>query len=273
MPTYGQLVLMGIGLVGYVAAAAVAIRRFRRPERVTPVGLAAPLLLGLVAGAGLVIWRVTAAGTLLAVSGFDAMILIAWLMAAEVLAVRWAGRLNGVDAFFLPMAAALQAGSLLMIRSGASGAHYLHAWHIVGHAMVILVAGACFVASGLAGLAYLFVHRAMRSRRQLSVLGRLPPLESLERFGRRMVAAGFPLLTFGILTGVCAIAHTPPEDREREMMMASGTLALWVVYGIAMLIVWVRPRFRGHRAAMLATGAAGLTVVNFLTYLLMRSHV
>ena len=45
----------------------------------------------------------------------------------------------------------------------------------------------------VAGGVYLVVHRAMRGHHELRVLGRLPALESLERLGRWMVAAGFPL--------------------------------------------------------------------------------
>jgi ABC-type uncharacterized transport system permease subunit len=231
------------------------------------------LVVGLAAGVGLIVWRVAAAGTLLAVSGFDAMVLIAWLIGLEVFVVRGAGRLRGVDVFLLPVATLLQLASLLMVRSGTGGASHMNQWHIIGHAMVITLSGAFFVASGVAGVIYLIVHRAMRTKKELSILGRLPPLESLERFGRVMVAFGFPLLTFGILTGVCGIAHLPEHHRSREMMMASGTLVLWAAYGVAMVVVWLKPRLRGPRAAALATGAAGLTVLNFVAYLLMRSQV
>ncbi|MBN1344631.1 MAG: cytochrome c biogenesis protein CcsA [Phycisphaerae bacterium] len=272
MPTIGQLILLAIGLVGYGIATVTAVRRFRRPAE-SAGSLTGPLVLGLIAGAGLIAWRVAGAGTLLAVNGFDAMVLIAWLIGLEVFIVRGAGRLKGVDVFLLPVATLLQLASLLMIRLAGSGASHMHQWHIIGHAMVITLSGAFFVASGVAGAIYLIVHRAMRTKQELSILGRLPPLESLERFGRVMVAFGFPLLTFGILTGVCGIAHVPAPNRSREMMMASGTVLLWAAYGIAMLVVWLRPRLRGPRAAALATGAAALTVLNFVAYLLMRSQV
>ena len=272
MPTHGQLALLGLGLVGYGAAAVGAFRRIGRPDQGKAVSVTAALVAGLLASAVLIVWRIAEGGTLLAVGGFDAMVLIAWLVALEILVVRLAGRLRGVDAFLMPVVVAVQAGSLLMIRSTASGPSHLHPWHIVGHAVVISLAGALLVVSGVAGVVYLIVHRAVRRKRDLSALGRFPPLESLERFGRAMVAAAFPLLTFGILTGVCAIAHAPAENRSREMMMASGIVALWVLYAVAMLVVWLRPRLRGPRAAALATMAAGLTALNFVTYLLIRSH-
>lgn len=273
MPTNGQMMLMGIGLVGYAAAAVVAAVGFRQREPLPTSRASGILLVGLASGAGLILWRVIGAGSLLVVGGFDAMVLIAWLIALEVLVIRLAGRLRGVDVFLLPVAALLQAGSLLMVRSGAVEPIYLKQWHIIGHAMIISIAGACFVASGVAGVVYLVVDRAMRTQAKMRILGRLPPLESLERLGRIMVAAGFPLLTFGILTGICGIAHAPASERAWEAVMASGTVLLWAMYGVAMILVWLRPRLRGRRGAVLATLAGALIVVNFVTYLVMRSSL
>ncbi len=272
MPTTGHVALVILGLVCYVAAAGLAVIRFRREESEGPSSVRPMLLAGLACGAAVIVWRVAAGKTLLVIGGFDAMILIAWLIAAEVFVIGLAGRLGRIDVFLLPVAAVVHGLSLTMIPSGAAGPSHQQQWHIIGHAGVISLATTFFVASGVAGVLYLFVHRAMRSKRQLVVLGKLPPLESLERFGRWMVAAGFPLLTFGILTGVCGIAHAPSAVHRRELMMASGTFALWLMYGIAMLVIWLRPRLRGPRAAWLASVAGVLTFVNFVTYLLMRTH-
>jgi len=260
-------------LGGYLAASAVAVVSVRRTCAVSRMRLLGPLVFGLLVVAGMLLAKTITAGSLLAIgSVHDALILIAWLIGAEVLLIRTAGRLAGVESFLVPAAALLQACAILMYLFRPSGPQYVQQWHILGHVFVISFAGACFVASGVAGAVYLVVHRAMRRHRELSVLGRLPALESLERFGRWSVAVGFPLLTFGILTGICGIAHSPPERRSRELEMASGTIALWILYAVAMLVVWRRSRLRGPRAAGLATGAAGLTILIFMVYLLMRSR-
>jgi len=274
MPTQWQIALTVVGLLGYGTAAAAAIRRLRGRGAPSSATVTTPLTVGLITVAAMLIAQIAEGGTLLAVgNAFDAAVLIAWLIAAEVLVLLWAGRLKGIETFLLPVAAIVQACSLLIfLRSGPSAPRYVHQWHIIGHGVVITLATACFVASGVAGVVYLNVHRAIRGHRQLSVLGRLPALESLERFGRWMVALGFPLLTFGILTGVCGIAHSPPALRAREFLMAGGTVGVWVLYGVAMVIIGLRPRLRGPRAAALASGAAGLTVLNVLVYLLMRSN-
>jgi ABC-type uncharacterized transport system permease subunit len=273
MPASLQIILTTIGLVGYAAASIAAIRRFPRPQRGLPLDVAVPLLAGLAAVGILIFAQVVVSGSLLAAGTvFDAMLLIAWLIALEVLLIRWARRLRGIEIVLLPLAAVLQIVALAVFRSSTSGPQHLRQWHIIGHVAVITLAGACFIASGVAGAVYLVVHRAMRHHRQLSVLGRLPALESLEHFGRLMVVTGYPLLTFGILTGVCGIAHSPPAHRVRELIMGSGTIALWIFYGVALIVVWLRPRLRGPRAAALSIGAAGLTLLNFVVYLLMRSH-
>lgn len=272
MPTTGQLALLIAGLFGYVAAWGLALRRDGREGAARASGQSALLLAALAAGATLLTWRVLAAGTLLVVSGFESMVLIAWLIGAEVLVIRWSGRLGRADVFLLPLAVALQAGSLLMLRAGPHAVKHLREWHIVGHAGVIVLASACFIASGVFGLVYLLAHRSLRNKRALDRIGGLPPLETLERVGRGLVAVGFPLLTFGILTGICAIAHVPAEQRYAELLMSTGTFVVWLTYAVGLLVIWLRPQLRGPRAAWMACIASALTLINLVSYLLVRTH-
>ncbi len=268
-----QLALGFLGLLGYGVAALMAIRRGRRPEACPESLVILPLVVGLAAVGGSLVIQIAQGRSLLAVGNvFDAAMMIAWLLAAEVLVIRLAGRLGGVDSLLLPVAAVLQAFALVLFSRRPTSPQYLHQWHILGHVAVISLAGACFVAGGVAGGIYLVVHRSLRRHRLVPVSSAYASLESLERFGRWTVAAGLPLLTFGILTGICGIAHAPPEARGRELLMAGGTFLLWFVYAGGMFVVWLRPRLRGPKAAALACGAAVLTVLNFLVYLVMRSQ-
>ncbi len=273
MPTTGQLALLMTALLGYVAAWGLALRHGGCDEERGDAAEVVVLLLALLAGLALLAWRVIAAGTLLIVSGFESMVLIAWLIGAEVLVIRWSGRLARADVFLLPLAVALLAASLLMLRAAPQGVTHLREWHIVGHAGVIVVASACFIASGVFGLVYLLAHRSLRNKQALDRIGRLPPLETLERVGRGLVALGFPLLTFGILTGVCAVAHVPTDQRRAELLMSSGTFVVWLTYAVALGVIWLRPQLRGPRAAWMACFAAGLTLINVVSYLLLRTHV
>jgi ABC-type transport system involved in cytochrome c biogenesis permease subunit len=55
--------------------------------------------------------------------------------------------------------------------------------------------------AGLAGLSFLVEHRRLKRKRPFHGGTSWPSLEALDRAGAFAVAAGFPLLTLGVLTG------------------------------------------------------------------------
>jgi ABC-type uncharacterized transport system permease subunit len=58
-----------------------------------------------------------------------------------------------------------------------------------------------FLLAGAAGIFYLVQDARLRKKKTLATAGRLPPLEALDRTAHRLLLAGFPLLTFGVVTG------------------------------------------------------------------------
>jgi ABC-type uncharacterized transport system permease subunit len=58
-----------------------------------------------------------------------------------------------------------------------------------------------FVVAGAAGLLYLLQERRLRNKRAGGVASRLPSLDALDRATHRLLLSGFPLLTFGVVTG------------------------------------------------------------------------
>lgn len=73
----------------------------------------------------------------------------------------------------------------------------LLAFHIAANLLglgIVVVAGA-------AGLLYLLQERRLRDKRAGGVASRLPSLDALDRATHRLLLSGFPLLTFGIVTG------------------------------------------------------------------------
>jgi len=271
MPTNEQLVLMLLGAGFYAAASAGAILYLRRPDHRRRTLVWAMLAHGIAANVVLLIWRVLEAGTIQAIAfGFDAMIVIALLVAIETAVIDLSGRLRGVDAFLTPMAVLFQLGSLLMLGRPRPGVHYRD-WFVVGHEVVLALAGAFLVASGVAGIVYLLMYRALRRKQAAGLRGRLPSLESLERFGRGAVAAGFPLLTFGMLTGFCQAAQS--AEPWPSLRRAAPTIGLWGLYAAALVGVWIRAGFRGPRAAASAAVGSALTIASFTVYLVHLSHV
>ena len=79
------------------------------------------------------------------------------------------------------------------------------------HAHVLLAsAGLAFLGlSGLAGVLFLNEHRRLKAKRPVRVP--LPSLEALDRVNRLSLAAGFPLLTLGVLTGMLWVDTVPVQ--------------------------------------------------------------
>lgn len=84
--------------------------------------------------------------------------------------------------------------------------------------------------AGLAGVLFLVEHRRLKSKAPLDRRFPLPSLEALDRVNAVALAAGFPLLTFGMITGVIWLQTT-------KGLLWSGTahgtwtFVAWAVYG------------------------------------------
>lgn len=124
----------------------------------------------------------------------------------------------------------------------------------ISHSLAFALSTTFFVAGGAAGIAYLLVHWMLR-RKRLNLVRKVPPLEALERFGRWMPIMGFPLFTFGILTGLCGIQHR--KDIAAQAWYLDPTflfsIAAWIVYAFLSLSLMYRSPFGGRRAAVWST--------------------
>jgi ABC-type uncharacterized transport system permease subunit len=72
---------------------------------------------------------------------------------------------------------------------------------LVMHVTANVLGLGIFVVAGAAGLLYLWQERRLRNKRAGGVGSRLPSLDALDRATHRLLLSGFPLLTFGVVTG------------------------------------------------------------------------
>ncbi len=97
-----------------------------------------------------------------------------------------------------------------------------------------------------AALGYVIQERMLRRRQLGGVFQRLPALEVLDGFSFRAVVVGFPLLTFGMVTGTFWILRAPAHS----VSVAQGFgLATWAIFA-AVLLLRVGVGWRGRRAAL-----------------------
>jgi ABC-type transport system involved in cytochrome c biogenesis permease subunit len=122
----------------------------------------------------------------------------------------------------------------------------------IPHAHVLLASAglAALGLAGLAGLFFLLEHRILKRRRKLARRLPLPSLEALDRVNRVALALGFPLLTFGVVTGVLwneARSGRPLDGGLHE----TWTVVAWLIY-----LGLVAMRFVGHQGARQAAASA-----------------
>jgi ABC-type transport system involved in cytochrome c biogenesis permease subunit len=130
---------------------------------------------------------------------------------------------------------------------GGSGS-WPHAHVLLGSAGIALLS-----LSGLAGMIFLAKHRRLKSKRLVARRFPLPSLEALDRVNRLSLAAGFPLLTLGLVTGmiwVNSMSGTFWSGTYHETLLASA----WIMY-TALTAARFGASQGSRRAAVSAVGA------------------
>jgi ABC-type uncharacterized transport system permease subunit len=260
-----QLTTAWVGAIGFLVAGIAGYFSLRHRVR---VAVAVLRVTAIAAVALNLIYLVTAVARLGPVvtfrHGFESTLLLAALIGIVGLVTHATSALRGLDGVLFLFAALVQFGSLAVMKDSVEDLN-VGPW-FASHGLAFAVSGACFVAGGAAGIAYLIMHRTLRAKRATTLLGRVASLEALERFGRWMVMTGFPIFTYGILTGLCGIAHERASDRAGWLVepMVILSFVTWLVYAIMVTAILFRPQIRGRHAAALAATGTSLIVVVFL---------
>lgn len=259
-----QLLITIVAGASYLVGAAASYLHMRfRPIWAAPL-VRISALLGLAVNLGYLSRSLIQSGAVATFqSNFEAVLLLAMLIGLVGLGTHLSPKMRGLDGLLLLAAGLIEFSELIVLRQPPGGA-ITRPWFI-SHSLAFAVSATFFIAGGVAGVAYLLVHRMLR-RKRLGLVRKVPPLEALERFGRWMPIIGFPLFTFGILTGLCGVQHR--KDIAAQAWYLDLTflfsVAAWLVYAYLSLSLMYRPEVRGRRAATLATYGLGLVVVAFL---------
>lgn len=98
------------------------------------------------------------------------------------------------------------------------------------HILLSVFGEAALVVAALLGFFYLLEEAAIRRKKSLPLVFRLPPLEFLERAGARLLEVGFLCLTLGLWVGSYFATESYGVGWlvESKQMLA---LAAWAVYG------------------------------------------
>lgn len=176
-------------------------------------------------------------------------------------------RVDAVGAFVAPQALAFLLASRFVGR--VEGEPRLRSVLLPFHVMSNLLGIALFTLAFAAAVAYLLQESRLKHKR-LDGLEALPPADALDRAEHRFLAAGFPLLTIGVLTGTMW-AREIEAGGVAVIARAALMYASWALVG-GVLLLRAAAGWRGHRAAVGTILGFGLTVLVLVLYLV-RSFV
>jgi ABC-type uncharacterized transport system permease subunit len=175
----------------------------------------------------------------------------------------WFGAKVHVAGLVLPPLAALAAFFALQLHPvtvahPASRADALFLFHTTISTVGMAFLGVSFAMS----LLYLVQDRALKARKRLVLLERLPSLERCDQIGHRALVFGFVLLSLGIGTGL--VINTEIH-RQLWIWSAKTTFPIlaWLVFA-AILIARTALGFRGRKSAYLTITGFALGVLTVI---------
>lgn len=191
----------------------------------------------------------------------EALSLLAWLVALVYLASDLLWRLSASGGFALGFSFLLVLLASVRDTSGPGAASPILAERAVSlHIVAILAAFAAFALAFCCAALYLVARRILKSKHGLAWMKRLPPLGTLERASLVLVAAGFPLLTLGILAGLVRASGggmAPGWLSDPKTVLA---FAVWVTYGLY-LMVRLAAGWAANRAAWVLIAGIALCLL------------
>ena len=128
------------------------------------------------------------------------------------------------------------------------------------HVFTAIGAYGAFAIAFVSGVLYIVAQRQLKEH--ASILGLMPPLQSIERINLRAIAVGAILLAGGILVGYAQAREVYDRNFDRldpKIILSTLTFALYV----GVLTMARRPGFRGRRAALASIAGFFLVMVTF----------
>ena len=131
------------------------------------------------------------------------------------------------------------------------------------HVFTALGSYGAFAIAFVSSILYLIVQRQLKDHSATSMLGFMPPLETVARINRGSIAAGVLLLAGGLIVGYLQarnyLGKGPEWRNDPKIILTTVTLAAYV----AILALGGRPAFKGRRAALASVLGFFLVMATF----------
>jgi ABC-type uncharacterized transport system permease subunit len=238
-----------LGVIAYSVAATLFFLDLARRDGTSPRGQWAPRLLAL--GAGLHAIHVVTASLLSHVCPIDslhfALSFTALIAVGAYLALRKRLRLEALGAFITPVALTFLIGAQFVGQS-SEAVRGISRTLLMLHIAANVGGVGLFVIAGAAGSVYLVQEHRLKTKKRLALhASRLPPLDALDNTTHRLLLAGFPLLTFGVVTGA-VFSHQLTSTGSAEFLRSVLGYTTWLTLG-TVLVLRKTAGLRGRKAA------------------------
>ncbi|HVU01342.1 MAG TPA: cytochrome c biogenesis protein CcsA [Polyangiaceae bacterium] len=165
------------------------------------------------------------------------------------LALKRRFRVDGIGVAVAPLSLTLLVGAEFLRSAGPETAfpRTLLLMHVAANVLGV----GLFLLAGAASAFYLFQERRLKAKRVhvhgAHVQGRLPALDALDSTEHRLLLAGFPLLTFGIVSGA-VFASSAASTSGAGILRAALAYATWILVA-SVLVLRSVAGWRGRRSA------------------------
>jgi ABC-type uncharacterized transport system permease subunit len=255
-----------LGLVAYSVASTLFFLDLARREGSSVSAVWAPRVLGVAA--------LVHAGHVVAASLFSrvcpvesihfALSLAALLAVVVFLSLRVRRRLHAIGALVAPLGLTFMIGAQFVgATSPTAGVpRALLAVHVTAN----LAGVGLFLLAGAAGAFYLVQQRWLKEKRVTWLSSKLPPLDALDTTEHRLLLAGFPLLTLGVVTGGVFLGELGAHGAAAVLRAVLG-YGSWVLLA-GVLLMRAVAGWRGRRAAYGTLAGVGCVLLVILVYAL-----
>ena len=181
---------------------------------------------------------------------FEVLIFLSWSMVLLYLLTGPTYRLSLMGAFTSPLVFFLQIAALLLVPwlDLPSKAKLIHNTWLELHAALSIIAYGAFALASVAGVMYLAQERQLKSHNLHSIFYHLPPIRDLGVANRRLLLAGFALLSVGLGAGF-AIGEI--QSQWTKILWSSG---VWLLYAGLLVAIFLH-KVSGRRVAWLSACA------------------
>lgn len=207
-------------------------------------------------------WRAATLGTVPLLSPTEALYFYAWLVFLVYLVIMRSPTQASVGALLVPFGAACALAGVWTGHGPEVVNPIFRTPLFAVHTLAAFLGYSALSVACCAGILYLVLHEQVSKKKLGRLFHRLPPLEDLDRLGHRTVWLGFVLLTVVIVTGAVWARQEWGVNWiwEPKAVWAASS---WLVYA-GYLVARGRARWRGERAAWLATMGFAVSIASFL---------